>query len=265
MDYTYFGARYYDSDASIWLSVDPMAKERPSLSPYNYCSLNPVMRVDPTGALDGSPDEYKLIKKTGKIKLITKTNDDFDRIYAQDGNKFDMDNPLVLEKGILGKEPNGNILGHTYTSSNEAELDKMYKFVASNSDPEWAFASFQTNGENLSMVSTSHKFTRVSARSHKRFLEDNPGAIMTRKSHSHALNEISSQSGYDVTMPSGFYSNGSPNPNATHGDRTSYKAFKDNFGSRVPYTFELFVPSQPQLNIEYNDTQIFQSIPISPK
>ncbi len=48
--YTYFGARYYDSDISIWLSasversrnVDPMAQERPWLSPYNYCQWNPV-------------------------------------------------------------------------------------------------------------------------------------------------------------------------------------------------------------------------------
>jgi RHS repeat-associated protein len=50
--YTYFGARYYDSDISIWLSVDPLAQERPWLSPYNYCQLNPIGRIDPTGALD---------------------------------------------------------------------------------------------------------------------------------------------------------------------------------------------------------------------
>lgn len=31
--YSYFGARYYDSDLSIWLSVDPLASKYPSLSP----------------------------------------------------------------------------------------------------------------------------------------------------------------------------------------------------------------------------------------
>lgn len=51
--YTYFGMRYYDSDLSIWLSVDPMSDQRPGISPYNYCQWNPVMRTDPTGALDG--------------------------------------------------------------------------------------------------------------------------------------------------------------------------------------------------------------------
>jgi RHS repeat-associated protein len=53
---TYFGARYYDSDISIWLSVDPLAQERSWLSPYNYCQLNPVGRIDP-GFDHGKTDE----------------------------------------------------------------------------------------------------------------------------------------------------------------------------------------------------------------
>ena len=47
--YYYFGARYYNPDLSLWLSVDPMADKYPSLSPYNYCAWNPVKFVDPDG------------------------------------------------------------------------------------------------------------------------------------------------------------------------------------------------------------------------
>ena len=48
--YSYFGARYYDSDLMTgWLSVDPMADKYPSLSPYAYCAWNPVKLVDPDG------------------------------------------------------------------------------------------------------------------------------------------------------------------------------------------------------------------------
>ena len=47
--YYYFGARYYNPDLSIWLSVDPMADKYPSLSPYNYCAWNPIKLVDPDG------------------------------------------------------------------------------------------------------------------------------------------------------------------------------------------------------------------------
>jgi len=44
-----FGSRYYSSDLSIWLSVDPQASKYPSLSPYAYCADNPIKLVDPKG------------------------------------------------------------------------------------------------------------------------------------------------------------------------------------------------------------------------
>ena len=47
--YYYFGARYYSSDLSMWLSVDPMADKYPSLSPYNYCAWNPIKLIDADG------------------------------------------------------------------------------------------------------------------------------------------------------------------------------------------------------------------------
>ena len=47
--YSFFGARYYSSTLSIWLSVDPMADKYPSMSPYMYCAGNPVILVDPDG------------------------------------------------------------------------------------------------------------------------------------------------------------------------------------------------------------------------
>jgi RHS repeat-associated protein len=49
--YSYFGARYYTSDLSIWLSVDPMSDKLPSLTPYNYCMNNPVKLIDPNGEI----------------------------------------------------------------------------------------------------------------------------------------------------------------------------------------------------------------------
>ena len=47
--YSYFGARYYNSIYSIWLSVDPMSDRYPSISPYAYCANNPVNMVDSDG------------------------------------------------------------------------------------------------------------------------------------------------------------------------------------------------------------------------
>ena len=48
--YGYFGARCYDADLLTgWMSVDPMADKYPSISPYAYCTWNPVKLVDPDG------------------------------------------------------------------------------------------------------------------------------------------------------------------------------------------------------------------------
>jgi RHS repeat-associated protein len=47
--YSYFGARYYSPELSIWLSVDPMAHKLPAWSSYNYCLANPVKLKDPDG------------------------------------------------------------------------------------------------------------------------------------------------------------------------------------------------------------------------
>ena len=51
--YTYFGARYYDSKLSGWLSVDPISDKYPSLSSYLYCANNPVILRDPNGEFFG--------------------------------------------------------------------------------------------------------------------------------------------------------------------------------------------------------------------
>ena len=63
--YSYFGARYYSSDLSIWLSVDPMAAKYPSLSPYVYCADNPVRLVDPDGeeVCDGGDPSSKRLRR----------------------------------------------------------------------------------------------------------------------------------------------------------------------------------------------------------
>lgn len=46
---TYYGARYYDKQLSMWLSVDPLAHEYWNLSPFNFVANNPILLVDPNG------------------------------------------------------------------------------------------------------------------------------------------------------------------------------------------------------------------------
>ena len=65
---SYFGSRYYSSNLSIWLSVDPMAHKYPSLSPYVYCANNPVKLVDPNGEEWVDADGNKITDHS-KIKV----------------------------------------------------------------------------------------------------------------------------------------------------------------------------------------------------
>ncbi len=62
----YFGARYNDSDVSVWLSVDPMSDRFLDLSPYIYCYDHPVNYVDNWGL---STTEYKNKKTNEKIVI----------------------------------------------------------------------------------------------------------------------------------------------------------------------------------------------------
>lgn len=48
--YGYFGARYMNHELmTMWLSVDPMADKYPNISPYAYCTWNPILFIDPNG------------------------------------------------------------------------------------------------------------------------------------------------------------------------------------------------------------------------
>ena len=48
----YYGARYYEPRLSLWMSCDPIGERAYDKSIYNYCSNNPVIRIDPDGKAD---------------------------------------------------------------------------------------------------------------------------------------------------------------------------------------------------------------------
>jgi RHS repeat-associated protein len=89
--YSYFGARYYSSDLSIWLSVDPMSDKYPSLSPYVYCANNPIKLVDPNGE-----EVYIFGKNRHRNTIIRSLNKHFENITIGYNKKSGQ---LYIEKG----------------------------------------------------------------------------------------------------------------------------------------------------------------------
>ncbi|MDD2594120.1 MAG: RHS repeat-associated core domain-containing protein, partial [Bacteroidales bacterium] len=82
--YTYFGARYYDSELSGWLNVDPMSDKYPSLSPYCYSANNPVVLVDPNGMdwydFTDENGNYSQLWREGNAATIVVNGDTYQNI-----------------------------------------------------------------------------------------------------------------------------------------------------------------------------------------
>ena len=45
----YYGARYYETRLSLWMSTDPSEKKYPRISTYSYCFNNPLSFIDHDG------------------------------------------------------------------------------------------------------------------------------------------------------------------------------------------------------------------------
>ena len=93
---SYFGARYYTSDLSIWLSVDPMSDKYPNENPYVYCSNAPLLFKDPNGrekiiALDPSANQKlfnpirRYTKNIGVIHFWGHGTESSIQVYDQEG------------------------------------------------------------------------------------------------------------------------------------------------------------------------------------
>ncbi|MBD2535620.1 DUF2778 domain-containing protein, partial [Nostoc flagelliforme FACHB-838] len=67
--YSYFGARYYSPELSVWLSIDPLADKAPGWTPYRYGFNNPISFVDPDGLFE---IETGKIEKGDNLRTIAK-------------------------------------------------------------------------------------------------------------------------------------------------------------------------------------------------
>jgi RHS repeat-associated protein len=163
---SYFGARYYEAGLSIWLSVDPMSDKYPSLSPYNYCALNPIMLVDPDGReLDVADNQTS---KNDLLSIVRSENRDRVKIV------------------------NGNVSVNTEGLSDEAlKADKGLSLINDlcKSDKKYLFESTEIsilNGENDNPIGLHNNSMRSGIVNASNFGKDSKGK-----------NEHRPPSGYD--------------------------------------------------------------------
>ena len=150
---SYFGARYYSSDLSIWLSVDPMSDKYPSLSPYVYCADNPVKLVDPNGEENLYAFHHAqrhLLNKVGSVRDIST-----DSWYGYGPGQH-----RALTKQDPTNESCYGIVWHAYMNSGDKITsylqtgfsDKNNSFIGRYSSKEWFKKgnSTPTNQDGLS-------------------------------------------------------------------------------------------------------------------
>ena len=104
--FSYFGSRYYSSDLSIWLSVDPMSDKYPSLSPYSYCANNPIKLVDPNG------EEWETTEDAEFAQKLITIAQNRQKLYKPESKEY-----KLLQEGIDGLIFMGNEEGQKYTFS----------------------------------------------------------------------------------------------------------------------------------------------------
>ncbi len=163
-----FSARWYDMTLPRFLSLDPLAEKNCSVSPYSYCSGNPVNKIDPTGM-----DEWE-INKRGEIvnRIKTKEHDAFyivnknkdgtyEREYSVDdkGNKYY--NSISFKYGTVANSFTEKMEGggsyDAYNINGDENGSHLFEFLAKNTDVEWSKLSYGTSGNSgLNVLTTSH-------------------------------------------------------------------------------------------------------------
>ena len=83
-----YGFRIYNPGIGKFLSVDPLASEMPSWSPYNFVFNNPVRLIDPVGLSPSEPpvNGLELFADDTGLYYWNNDNNNYDRFYTVEGD-----------------------------------------------------------------------------------------------------------------------------------------------------------------------------------
>ena len=143
LGYTYFGARYYASDLSVWLSVDPLATIYPMLSPYAYVANNPILYYDPDGKIIAlvvtsmANEGFFNAGPKGHMAIIVGNDEIGYHLFSLEGPKGPYKNyaskskdsekfgDVLFPESLLSKQ-------YVYYQHSESSLEALYEYMGNN-------------------------------------------------------------------------------------------------------------------------------------
>ena len=189
--FSYFGSRYYSSDLSIWLSVDPQVSKYPHQSNYVYCSNNPIKVIDPNGE-----DVYEFDEYGCYIRTITNTQADIIHIVNGDGERTASSQSFSY--GSVISQPNNDVPSNNSTLPDatmfqvvdEGTTSAIFEFFSENTSVEWGNVSAETKDNGCEYtIGTNH----MEGKNNISAIVTNQGAVVDRSVHNHP-NDINSVS-----------------------------------------------------------------------
>ena len=140
---------------TMWLSVDPMADKYPNISPYAYCTWNPVKLVDPDGRDVWEVSEDGHVKRTGdnggdKKQTVIYANGNTATFI---GSKY-----LTVMSDLEDKNGERNAISSSYGGEDMQFIyANVFKSMADNTNVEWIMERYSDNHYSLG---TKHSQTK---------------------------------------------------------------------------------------------------------
>ena len=241
---SYFGSRYYSSDLSIWLSVDPQSDKYASLSPYVYCADNPVKMVDPNGE-----DIWEINENGEIVNHYELTEKDVFYIIDKDGNRikdltFDSKVVEQSKSQFSGKDKR---VFDWYIIRGDKNATILFEFLSNNTTVEWGQLFLGQTGDNgLNIITTSHDVDRNRTTT---FLLENKykfGYTIRGCNHNHPNN---------MPYPSGLFTDNTDIAFARY-----LTAIAKNNGCKAPF-FKIYTPCDGKY-IKFNQNSKRSDFPL---
>jgi hypothetical protein len=165
-----YGFTLYDPATLRRNNIDPMAEKSRRWSSYSYAYDNPVYFIDPDGMQaipSGDNDDDYGVDKNGNVKLLQRTNEKTDRLFAIDDKGRKSDDSVEVNKGLIGQlqgvRQGSEVSGKSYFSSiseDSKQLGKdylsLFKFAADNTAVEFSLTFFDHKEKSYIELATYH-------------------------------------------------------------------------------------------------------------